>query len=86
VRTTQQLYDCREQVLRLLKAGKSAKKYRKETREKDFVRTLKSNRLATVRKEDHQPNSFTPIDELPWQEKTLFMGWLNDMPFPALFV
>ena len=58
----------------------------KETHKKDFVCALKSNRLAAVSKEDYQANRFTPMDELPWQEETLYTGWLKDVPFPVLFV
>ena len=58
----------------------------KETLKKDFVCALKSNRLAAVSKEDYQANRFTPMDELPWQEETLYTGWLKDVPFPVLFV
>jgi hypothetical protein len=58
----------------------------KQTLKKDFVCALKSNRLAAVSEEDYQANRFTPIDELPWQEETLFTGWLKDVPFPVLLV
>jgi hypothetical protein len=58
----------------------------KQTLEKDFVCALKSNRLAAVSAEDYESNRFTPIEELPWQEETLFTGWLKDVPFPVLFV
>jgi hypothetical protein len=58
----------------------------KQTLEKDFVCALKSNRLAAVRVEDYENNRYTPIEELPWQEETLFTGWLKDVPFPVLFV
>jgi hypothetical protein len=58
----------------------------KHTLEKDFVCALKSNRLTAVSAEDYQANRFTPIEELPWQEETLFTGWLKDVPFPVLFV
>jgi hypothetical protein len=58
----------------------------KETLKKDFVYALKSNRLAAVSKEGYQANRFTPMDELPWQEETLYTGWLKDVPFPVLFV
>ena len=58
----------------------------KETHKKDFVCALKSNRLAAVSKEDYQANRFTPMDELPWQEETLYTGWLKDVPFPVLLV
>jgi transposase len=53
---------------------------------KDFVCALKSNRLVAVSEEDHQANRFTSIEELPWQEETLFVGWLKDVPFPINFV
>lgn len=53
---------------------------------KDFVCALKSNRLAAVSEEDIQANRFTPIEELLWQEDTLFVGWLKDVPFPMSFV
>jgi hypothetical protein len=53
---------------------------------KDFVCALKSNRLAAVSEEDVQANRFTPIEELLWQEDTLFVGWLKDVPFPMSFV
>jgi hypothetical protein len=58
----------------------------KETLSKDFICALKTNRLAAVSPEDHQANRFTPIEELPWQEETLFTGWLKDVPFPVLLV
>jgi hypothetical protein len=58
----------------------------KETLQKDFVCALKSNRLVAVSTEDYQANRFTPIDELLWQDETLFTGWLKDVPFPVLFV
>ncbi|MBI3151729.1 MAG: transposase, partial [Chloroflexi bacterium] len=58
----------------------------KQTLKKDFVCALKSNRLAAVSAEEYQSNRFTPIEELPWQEETLFTGWLKDVPFPVLFV
>jgi len=67
-------------------ASKENMSHIKETLKKEFVCALKSNRLVTVSEEDHQSNRFTPIDELPWQEETLFMGWLKDVPFPVLFV
>jgi len=53
---------------------------------KDFICALKSNRLAAVSEEDYQANRFTPIEELPWQEETLFVGWLKDVPFPISIV
>ena len=42
--------------------------------------------MAALSEEDHQANRFTPIEALPWQEETLFTGWLNDVPFPVLLV
>ena len=58
----------------------------KETLEKDFVCALKGNRLAAVSVEDYQNNRFTSIEDLPWQEETMFTGWLKDVPFPVLIV
>ncbi len=60
--------------------------YIKKDLVKDFICALKSNRLAAVSEEDHQANRFTPIDELTWQEETLFVGWLKDVPFPMSLV
>lgn len=60
--------------------------YLKKDLVKDFICALKSNRLAAVSEEDHQANRFTLIEELPWQEETLFVGWLKDVPFPISFV
>ena len=60
--------------------------YIKKDLVKDFICALKSNRLAAVSKVDYQAKRFTPIEELPWQEETLFIGWLKDVPFPVRFV
>ena len=60
--------------------------YIKETHKKDFVCALKANRLAALRTEDYQNNRFASIEDLPWQEETLFTGWLKDVPFPVLIV
>jgi len=60
--------------------------YIKKDLAKDFICVLKSNRLAAVSEEDYQSNHFTPIEELPWQEETLFVGWLKDVPFPMNIV
>lgn len=59
--------------------------YQTNTR-KDFVCAPKSNRLAAVSAEEYKANRYTPIEELPWQEETLFTGWLKDVLFPVLFV
>jgi hypothetical protein len=67
-------------------ASKENMSHIKETLEKDFICALKTNRLVAVSEEDHQVNHFTPIDELPWQEETIFTGWLKDVPFPVLLV
>jgi len=58
----------------------------KETLKKDFVCALKTNRLVAVSEEDRQAKRFTPIEELPWLEETVFTGWLKDVPFPVRFV
>jgi hypothetical protein len=60
--------------------------YIKEDLVKDFICALKSNRLVAVSEEDHQAKRFTPIEALPWQEETMFIGWLKDVPFPMCFV
>jgi len=60
--------------------------YIKKDLVKDFICAMKSNRLVAVSEEDHQANRFTSIEELPWQEETLFVGWLKDVPFPMNFV
>lgn len=57
-----------------------------ETLKKDFICALKSNRLVAVSEGDHQTKRFTPIEELPWREETIFMGWLKDVTFPVCFV
>jgi hypothetical protein len=53
--------------------------YIKKDLVKDFVCVLKSNRLTAVSVEDYQVNRFTLIEELPWQEETLFVVWLKDL-------
>jgi len=60
--------------------------YIKKDLVKNFICALKSNRLAAVSKKDYEANRFTPIEELPWQEETLFVGWLKDVPFPMNIV
>jgi hypothetical protein len=52
----------------------------------DFSCAWKSNRLAAVSEEDYQAKRFTPMEDLPWQEATRFIGWLKDGPFPMSFV
>ena len=58
----------------------------KEKLKKDFICALKTNRLVAVSEEDYQAKRFTPIEELPWLEETIFTGWLKDVPFPVCFV
>lgn len=60
--------------------------YLKKDLVKDFICALTSNRLAAVSEADYQAKPFTPIEELPWQAETLFIGWLTDVPFPMSFV
>jgi hypothetical protein len=60
--------------------------YIKETLAKDFICALKGNRLAAISAEDAQDNRFTSIEDLPWQEESMFTGWLKDVPFPVLLV
>lgn len=58
----------------------------KETLQKDFICALKANRLAAVSEEDYKNNRFTSIEDLSWQEETVYTGWLKDVPFPVLLV
>lgn len=58
----------------------------KQTHKKDFICGLKENRLAAMNEEDYQNNRFTAIEDLPWQEESLFTGWLKDVPFPVSIV
>ncbi len=58
----------------------------KQTHQKDFICALKANRLVALSEEDYHHNRFTPIENLPWQEESLFTGWLKDVPFPVLLV
>jgi len=67
-------------------ASKENMFYIKETLKKDFICALKSNRLAAVSEEDYQANRFIPIEELPWQEETIFTAWLKGVPFPVRLV
>ena len=67
-------------------SSKENMRYIKATHKKDFICGLKANRLAAVSEEDYQANRFTSIEDLPWQEETLFTGWLKDVPFPVLLV
>jgi len=67
-------------------SSKENMRYIKETLKKDFVCALKANRLAAASEEDHQNNRFISIEDLPWQEETMFTGWLKDVLFPVLIV
>ena len=67
-------------------ASKENMCYIKETLDKDFTCALKTNRLVAVSAEDHSAQRFTPIEELPWLEETVFTGWLKDVPFPVRVV
>jgi hypothetical protein len=58
----------------------------KVTLEKDFICALKANRLVALSKEDYQNNCFISIEDLPWQEESMFTAWLKDVPFPVLIV
>ena len=58
----------------------------KKTHQKDFVCTLKSNRLVALSKEDQAAKRFSRIDELPWSEETIFTVWLKNVPFPVNLV
>ena len=67
-------------------SSKENMSYIKKDLAKDFICALKTNRLVAVSEEAYQNNRFTPIEELAWQEETLFVGWLKDVPFPMSFV
>jgi len=54
--------------------------------EKDFICALKANRLAALSEEDYQNGRFISIEDLPWQEESMFTAWLRDVPFPVLIV
>jgi len=58
----------------------------KQTHKKDFICAMKANRLVATSEEDYQNSRFTSIEELPWQEESMFTGWLKDVPFPVLLV
>jgi len=60
--------------------------YIKKDLVKDFICARKSNRLVAVSEEDYQAERFTAIEDLPWQEETVFIGWLKDVPLPMSFV
>jgi hypothetical protein len=60
--------------------------YIKKDLAKDFICALKSNRLVGMSEEDYQAERFTAIKDLSWQEETVFIGWLKDVPFPMSFV
>ena len=67
-------------------ASKENMCYIKETHKKEFICGLKSNRLVALSEEDYQAKRFIRIEDLPWSEETVYMGWLKDVSFPICFV
>lgn len=55
----------------------------KQTRHKDFVMAMKSNRLVALNKADHQAKRYTRLDQLNWPETGVVTGWLKELPFPV---
>ncbi|MFZ1039803.1 MAG: hypothetical protein WCA79_05885 [Anaerolineales bacterium] len=52
---------------------------------REMLQVCVQNRLL-FRAEDYQAKRFTPIEELPWLEETVFTGWFKDVPFLVCFV
>ena len=67
-------------------ASKDNMKFIKKECEKDFICALKANRLITLSKNDYQAKRFTRIDQLDLPENSAVHGWLQDVPFPVVFV
>jgi hypothetical protein len=67
-------------------SSKENMEYIQQDLKKDFICALKSNRLVAVSEAEYQAHRFTPIEALPWQEETMLIGWLKDVPFPMSFV
>lgn len=67
-------------------SSKENMSYVKETLKKDFICALKANRLVALSEEDSQAKRFIQIEDLPWSEEKMFMGWLKEVPFPVRIV
>ena len=55
----------------------------KETRQKDFVMAMKSNRLVALSETDRKQKRYTRLDSLDWSEADVATGWLKGLPFPV---
>lgn len=55
----------------------------KQTRHKDFIMALKSNRLVALSEENHQQKCFSRLDQLEWPEMGVVTGWLKGLNFPV---
>ena len=58
----------------------------KQTRHKDFIMAMKSNRLAALSETDHKKKRYTRLDQLDWSEASSIKGWLKGLPFPVKLV
>lgn len=55
----------------------------KQTRHKDFIMAMKSNRLVALSEADHRNRCYTRLDQLEWPEAGVVTGWLKGMSFPV---
>ncbi len=51
--------------------------------QKEFISTLKSNRLVALSEEDKAQGRFTRLDQLQWPEQKAIQGWLKGIAFPV---
>ena len=58
-------------------------KFIKKDLHKEFVFTLKSNRLAALSFEDKLEGKFVPIDSLPLNEDSLISDYIKGLDFPV---
>lgn len=58
----------------------------KQTRHKDFIMALKSNRLVALSEADRKEKRYTRLDQLEWSEQTAVTGWLKGLMFPVRLV
>ena len=61
-------------------------KFIKKDLHKEFVFTLKSNRLAALSFEDKLEGKFVPIDSLPLNEDSLISVYIKGLDFPVSLV
>ena len=54
-----------------------------QTRHKDFVMAMKSNRLVALSEADHKKKHYTRLDQLDWPEEGAVTGWLKGLSFPV---